>query len=222
MTTISNNPILTPGQKSFLQAFKDSPLVESFYLTGGTALSAFYLQHRRSEDLDFFSWEAVTVEVIIGFIKSIPEVVKIQYGRKFDRKLFLLEQKDGHFLKVEFTTYPFPLLGQATLVEGVKVDSLLDILVNKIMALTDRRDAKDYIDLYWAWQIFPELDVERLVPEAEKKFGIKGIEYIIQGKFLDDIPNPEGIQLARPLNLEAYSTFFKTKARKGIARSRAE
>lgn len=222
MISISNNPILTPEQKSFLLAFKDSPLAESFYLTGGTALSAFYLQHRRSEDLDFFSWEAVAVEGIIGFIKTIPEVVTIQYDRKFDRKLFLLEQKDGHFLKVEFSAYPFPLLEQATLVEGVRVDSLMDILVNKIMALTDRREAKDYIDLYWAWQIFPELEVEKLVQEAEKKFGIKGIQYIIQGKFLDDIPIPEGLQLARPLNLEDYLNYFRTKAREWIARSRDE
>jgi predicted nucleotidyltransferase component of viral defense system len=222
VTSISNNPLLTPEQIRFLLAFKDSPLVESFYLTGGTALSAFYLQHRQSEDLDFFSWEAVAVEGIIGFIKSIPEVVKIHYDRKFDRKLFLLEQREGHFLKVEFTTYPFPPLEQATLVEGVRVDSLLDILANKIMALTDRRDAKDYIDLYWAWQVFPELEVERLVSAAEKKFGIKGTEYIIQGKFLDDIPIPEGLQLTRPINSEDYLNFFRTKAREWIGRSRAE
>jgi len=125
-------------------------------------------------------------------------------------------------LKVEFSAYPFPLLEQATLVEGVRVDSLMDILVNKIMALTDRREAKDYIDLYWAWQIFPELEVEKLVQEAEKKFGIKGIQYIIQGKFLDDIPIPEGLQLARPLNLEDYLNYFRTKAREWIARSRDE
>ncbi len=30
-----------------------------FYLGGGTALSRFYLQHRYSDDLDFFSHDAV-------------------------------------------------------------------------------------------------------------------------------------------------------------------
>ena len=48
--------ILTPAQQQFLTLFaQSSPLAKQFYLTGGTALAAFYLQHRYSEDLDFFS-----------------------------------------------------------------------------------------------------------------------------------------------------------------------
>ena len=34
-----------------------------FYLTGGTALSAFYLHHRLSEDLDFFTESDVETEM---------------------------------------------------------------------------------------------------------------------------------------------------------------
>ena len=53
--------ILTPFQKQILTGVGHSPLKQSFYLTGGTALAAYYLQHRYSEDLDFFtdSQEAV-------------------------------------------------------------------------------------------------------------------------------------------------------------------
>jgi len=47
---------LTDEQKKFLEFFKKTPLLnKSFYFSGGTALSEFYLQHRFSEDLDFFS-----------------------------------------------------------------------------------------------------------------------------------------------------------------------
>lgn len=45
--------ILTALQSNFLREFFDR--TQEFYLTGGTALSAFYLQHRLSEDLDFFT-----------------------------------------------------------------------------------------------------------------------------------------------------------------------
>jgi hypothetical protein len=45
--------ILTPIQSNFLIEFFH--LTQEFYLTGGTALSAFYLQHRFSEDLDLFT-----------------------------------------------------------------------------------------------------------------------------------------------------------------------
>lgn len=48
--------ILTPGQKSILSALSEDKLFSiNFCLTGGTALSEYYLHHRLSEDLDFFS-----------------------------------------------------------------------------------------------------------------------------------------------------------------------
>jgi len=42
-------------QRQVLDLFARSALREKFYWTGGTLLSAVYLHHRRSEDLDFFS-----------------------------------------------------------------------------------------------------------------------------------------------------------------------
>ncbi|MEK7458532.1 MAG: nucleotidyl transferase AbiEii/AbiGii toxin family protein, partial [Patescibacteria group bacterium] len=48
--------ILTPNQHKLLEcAAQSSGIVDTFYLTGGTALAEFYLHHRLSEDLDFFS-----------------------------------------------------------------------------------------------------------------------------------------------------------------------
>jgi len=47
--------ILTPFQETLLKEIGRSTLNEVFFLTGGTALSAFFLQHRYSEDLDFFT-----------------------------------------------------------------------------------------------------------------------------------------------------------------------
>jgi predicted nucleotidyltransferase component of viral defense system len=47
--------ILTPLQRRFLNAFSQTELKKDFFLTGGTALAHFYLQHRLSDDLDFFT-----------------------------------------------------------------------------------------------------------------------------------------------------------------------
>lgn len=52
---IEDNLILTEYQKAFLKEIGNSPLREVFKLTGGTALSAFYIEHPFSEDLDFSS-----------------------------------------------------------------------------------------------------------------------------------------------------------------------
>ncbi len=48
--------ILSSRQILLLESFgKEKFLKQNFYLTGGTPLAAFYLRHRYSEDLDFFS-----------------------------------------------------------------------------------------------------------------------------------------------------------------------
>lgn len=50
---IEDNRILTPVQVAFLNKFVSSDLKEYFRLTGGTPLSAYYLEYRIFEDLDF-------------------------------------------------------------------------------------------------------------------------------------------------------------------------
>ena len=46
------NSLLTPLQQAFLRAFFGDPVGQRFFLTGGTALAAFHLHHRLSDDLE--------------------------------------------------------------------------------------------------------------------------------------------------------------------------
>jgi len=53
---MESKSILTQKQSAFLDKIGHNDFfVKNFYLTGGTALAAFYLRHRHSEGLDFFS-----------------------------------------------------------------------------------------------------------------------------------------------------------------------
>ena len=47
--------ILNAFQIKTLLLFKTSGLTKKYYLSGGTALAEYYLQHRLSEDLDSFT-----------------------------------------------------------------------------------------------------------------------------------------------------------------------
>ena len=47
--------VLTRLQREFLSRFFSQPSGQAFYLTGGVALSEFYLHHRLSQDLDLFT-----------------------------------------------------------------------------------------------------------------------------------------------------------------------
>jgi predicted nucleotidyltransferase component of viral defense system len=145
--------ILAGDQKRTLGLFgKSESLRNLFYLTGGTALAAFYLEHRYSDDLDFFTsvsdFPQLLVEKFVADVKKEIGADDIAYRRLYDRRIFFLKKKEEE-LKMEFTLYPFPQLHEPEPRDGVPVDSLLDIAANKLMALVDRIEAKDFVDLYF-------------------------------------------------------------------------
>ena len=143
--------ILTERQKSFLKLFGGNALAKQSYLTGGTALAGFYLQHRYSEDLDFFSENEVDALSVSAFLKSIQNklgFVTLDSQQSYNRNLFFVHFKDGEILKTEFTYFPFLRIEKGKSVEGVELDSLVDIAVNKLFTVHQRSKARDYIDLY--------------------------------------------------------------------------
>lgn len=220
MDQIENNSILTKQQKILLKQFIAWPQASVFYLTGGTALSAFYLHHRLSEDLDFFTEEDVEAESILIFLRSIPEVKELEMERKFDRKIFLISYLGGNQLRTEFTKYPFKTINPFKIVEGIQVDSKGDILINKLMALTDRKDIKDYVDIYFILKEYPELSIDEMIEKTEQKFGIKGLCYILQGRFLEcPEKGVELLSMKKECQEMEMATFFKGLARKLIKRS---
>jgi predicted nucleotidyltransferase component of viral defense system len=218
--TLADNPILTDDQKALLARFSASNLHDAFYLTGGTALSAVYLQHRLSEDLDFFSEADVAIEEILAFVKSLTGVRDMQYERKYDRKIFLLHYANANTMKVEFTRYPFARVEAGPIIDGVSIDSLQDILVNKLMAMTDRLDAKDYVDLYCAFKSRPDLELEKLLDQTAVKFGVKGVRYILSGRFLQPLPPWGVLSMRRQLDKEDMARFYSQHAKAWIAHSK--
>ena len=72
------NNVLTPLQQQVLVALFDNGLADrGYYLTGGTALSAFYLQHRYSDDLDFFTRKRGLLEEDFRHCSAILESMGI-------------------------------------------------------------------------------------------------------------------------------------------------
>jgi len=188
---IDDNRILTANQADFLLEFAGSELKDVFRITGGTALSAFFLEHRLSEDLDFFSSEKISIHICEQFLSGLRCGSVFSATRKFDRNIFLLKHKDGAMLKVEFTYYPLRNIEAVWDLHGLRVDRFLDIVVNKLCAIADRVEAKDYLDVYWALEK-SDYSLEELMVFAEKKCEIKGINHILKNRLLQI---PEGIDL---------------------------
>ena len=125
-------------------------------------------------------------------------------------------------MKVEFTRYPFTRVEAGPIIDGIHVDSLQDILVNKLMAMTDRLDPKDYIDVYCAFRTRPELELDKLVDQTAVKFGVKGARHILSGRFLQPMPPWGVLSMRRQLDNEDIARFYSQHAKAWIARLKEE
>ncbi len=146
--------ILTIYQQQFLEfASKQDYISKNFYLTGGTALAAFYLHHRLSEDLDFFSEkEEVNLRVltrILGKFEKQIKAAKIEQRSTFGIHNFFFHFSDKEVLKIDFSYYPFPRIERGAKFKNIIIDSIYDIAVNKVHTIAMQPRARDYIDIYF-------------------------------------------------------------------------
>ncbi|MEI6690981.1 MAG: nucleotidyl transferase AbiEii/AbiGii toxin family protein [bacterium] len=144
--------ILTPNQVKTLSAIATSNLAKEFYFSGGTALSHYYLQHRLSEDLDFFRTEEFDVQSVYVALKLLKSKVgydKVDFQSSMNRNLFFLHFPDKTILKLEFTYYPFEQVESPKIIDGLKVDSAIDIATNKLFTIVQTPRGRDYYDLYF-------------------------------------------------------------------------
>lgn len=206
--------ILTPEQRQVIVAVaSDVQLAKRFYLTGGTALAAYYLHHRVSDDLDFFSYEPVDGIYIHSFMETVRVGLtadSIRFEKLFDRNLFFLDLGARGELKLEFTRYPFPQLEQPVSYDGILVDHLRDITANKLMAMLDRFDPKDFVDLFF---LLKKSGLEEAVRDTETKFGAT-LDSFFVGSELMKVTRVEALpRMIAPLTPGELREFFISLAR---------
>ena len=209
---INDNKILTSNQADFLLEFARSDLKDAFRFTGGTALSAFFLEHRLSEDLDFFSTEKISIHICQRFLSRLRFADVLSATKKFDRNIFILKNKDGSTLKVEFTYYPLHNIEDTWDLDGLQVDSFLDLIVNKLCAIADRVEAKDYLDVYWALKKSAH-SLDELTRFAEQKCEIKGIHHILKSRLLQIPGGVDSLPLLVHIEPNDVRDFFERSVR---------
>lgn len=147
-----NNPILTPYQIEILKLFFATDFAKTFFLTGGTALSAFYLAHRDSKDLDLFSIEPFDSQQLDLTIVDIAQKLNCEVVTKVKsttyNEIYLENKQDNWTQRIDVVKEQPKRFGEIEVVEGVQVDTLENIGSNKICAIFGRLEIKDYIDLY--------------------------------------------------------------------------
>ncbi|OGM97240.1 MAG: hypothetical protein A2817_02475 [Candidatus Yanofskybacteria bacterium RIFCSPHIGHO2_01_FULL_39_8b] len=187
--------------------------LNNFYLTGGTALAGYYLYHRISDDLDFFSFnnfDSMSIHAVAEELRKIIGADKARFSKLYDRNQFYY-MVGGEELKIEFTKYPFKQLERAGNFKGVIIDSEYDIAVNKLITITDRFDPKDFVDLYFLLQKYP---LEKLQEAVKIKFNTK-LDPITVGSSLAKVKMIKALpKMVKPLTIEELKEFFNLEARK--------
>src|SRR3989338_6060262 len=145
--------ILSDFQRRTLVLFKKSPLAKSFYLAGGTALAELYLKHRKSEDLDFFTQEELDLNRLKRFSSLVQKTIKFdkiefQHGLGL-YTFFFYPRGEVAKSKIVFGQYPFGTIKPLVNHNGLKVEDLLDIAVDKTHTISVRSRSRDFIDLYF-------------------------------------------------------------------------
>jgi predicted nucleotidyltransferase component of viral defense system len=127
-------------------------LPDRSYLAGGTAVY-FYLRHRLSVDLDFFTESPFFVELFLSKMKRCFDEVAVETMEQDTLILFLSPEK----IKFSLFHYPYALLSSAValpVAEGLicPLASLRDIAAMKAVAINQRGSIKDFIDLFYLLQ----------------------------------------------------------------------
>jgi hypothetical protein len=141
---------LYPLQDAVLAAF--SATDTEFYLTGGTAASRGYLQHRFSDDLDLFVNDdqrfALWADRLVASVAGRPEW-EVGVGLRDPRFVRFLVSTPGIDLKIELVNDSPSRVGGVSVhpVLG-RLDTAENILANKLTALADREEPKDLADVW--------------------------------------------------------------------------
>lgn len=208
--------ILNPFQQKVLQLFKASILAKKFYLSGGTALAEFYLQHRLSEDLDFFSQEELNLEELKKFINLVAkktQIIEVKFQHGFGLYTFFLKDKKQQY-KIDFGQYPFGPIEELKNFNGIAVESLYDIAVNKAHTIAFRPRLRDFIDLYFILQQKKDWAFSDLIEKSFAKFEMKADnlqlgENLLQVKNLADMP-----RMIKKIELAKVQDFFLKELKK--------
>ncbi len=209
-----SNSIFTERQVAVLKEVGAAKgISQQFYLSGGTALAGFYLHHRYSEDLDFFSEQEVDPLSLNTFWQDKKKklgIQKVDFEQSYNRNLFFLHF-ENEVLKTEFTYYPFPRIEKGSMEFGVQIDSLLDIAVNKLFTIYQRTIARDYIDLYCIVQEKGYL-IADLVKYAKVKFDWHIDPVQLGAKFLEASKAKEYPRMIRKVEPQEWQNFFVREA----------
>ena len=207
--------ILTKEQKIILACIgKSDYLRKNFYFTGGTALSEFYLHHRYSDDLDFFSEKKIDQEIIIGLMNRWSKQYHFSFSSRFVEVVYRFNITFSAIsFKVDFGFYPYKRVEKGIKYQNIEVDSLRDIATNKLITINQRTDIKDFVDLYFLLK--KKYSIWDLLYGAKVKFQNLDIDILLLAQDFLKIDDFSSLpKMIKKVKLGQLKAFYHNLAKK--------
>jgi predicted nucleotidyltransferase component of viral defense system len=171
-------------EMEILQKLFDSPIGEQLIFKGGTALRLAYQSPRFSEDLDFSLTKSTNVDNFKSVCKNIEnkyQEIKISdFKDKFYTILAEFKVTESYLsrnfsIKIEISKRKTNSKGELKLITSDtsnlqvlgRVQSLSEILAEKIVTIKDRQKPRDYFDIWYICEKLSKLMPAKL-PKIDK------------------------------------------------------
>ena len=205
MQDLKNLDCLLPKTQTLLvKMVEECSFLEKYVLVGGSAL-ALYLCHRKSEDLDFFTYEdSFDKKEIFDYIQSFENK---EILNQTDEQIDLL--LDG--VKVTFFNAKWGFL-KPTKTESFNLSSLESIGAMKVNVMFLRAKYRDYYDLYF--MIKEGMNLRDMFKHSQDILeGVNFKLFAIALVYIDDIEddNIEYLEPKEKISKEKIRDFFQKK-----------
>lgn len=208
---------LTPLQVDLLRAFFDRE--KGFFLSGGAALAGYYLHHRETTDLDLFTTADDAFErgrhALAGAVAALGASLVVRQDAP-DFKRFAVERGD-ELVVVDLVRERVPQLRvDKPEIDGVRVDPIDEIAVNKVTTIVGRNEERDLVDLFVLERAGYRIE-DLLAPALAKDGGCTPavLAWVLsEVRIPDEVPLPAGIATAE---LRAWIADLVKRLRRAAA-----
>lgn len=162
---------LSPLQREFLESWFQ--VSREYFLTGGALLAATTDLPRTTKDLDLFTVSPEVFQGVDQLVRHVAsglgaQVVALRDSPEFRR--YRIERKDSQTLLDVVLDRAPQLCEHKRNERGIVMDSLEEVLVNKICAIVGRAEARDFVDT-WFLCVRQGLDRGKALSQAQVKDG---------------------------------------------------
>jgi predicted nucleotidyltransferase component of viral defense system len=195
---------LSALQREVLQAFFARE--KGFFLTGGAALTGFYLHHRPTDDLDLFTDRADAFErgprALGEVAASLGAKLEVRMDSPDFKRYALARGADLVVVDLVHDRVP-QLVPNKAEIGGVRIDPVGEILANKLTTLVSRQEERDLVDVYFLEQAGHCVD--DVLPAALAKDG--GCTPANLAWLLSQVAIPDGLVVPAPLTTERLRAY---------------